>query len=201
MGDVPEGYKETKIGVIPEDWEVKKLKDISDCKDNKRKPLNNSERSGIKGEIPYYGANGVVDYISEYIFNEPLILMAEDGGNFEEFNNKPIAYKISGKSWVNNHAHIITNKIGTDFDFLYYSLVHKDVRKYINGSTRSKLTKSDMLEIEMNIPPLKEQQKIAEILSTQDKEIDLLKQKLELVKTQKKGLMQNLLTGKVRVNV
>jgi type I restriction enzyme S subunit len=91
-----------------------------------RVPLNGEERKKIKGNIPYYGANGVQGYINNYIFNDDLILLAEDGGNFEEYQNRPIAYRISGKSWVNNHAHILKAKDGYDQDFIFYSIVHKD---------------------------------------------------------------------------
>jgi type I restriction enzyme S subunit len=121
------------------DWEEKKLGDVSDCLDNRRQPLNGAERNQMKGDIPYYGANGIVDYVNDYIFDEELVLLAEDGGNFNDFSSKPIAQKISGKAWVNNHAHILKAKNIIATDFLFYSLVHKDIRRYIVGGSRAKL--------------------------------------------------------------
>lgn len=182
-------------------WKKVRLEEISKCLDSMRKPLNSTERDTMKGDIPYYGANGIVDYINKYIFNEKLILLAEDGGPFNEFRDKPIAMKIEGKAWVNNHAHIL--KIdGADYDFVFYSLVHKDIRKYINGSTRGKLTKSDMLSIELELPKtVEEQQSISKVLNGVTKEIELMNEEVNQLKLQKKGLMQLLLTGKVRVQV
>jgi len=132
--------------------EVKALKDVCDIKDNLRRPVNSTDRLLIKGSIPYYGANGVVDYINDYIFDEDLILIAEDGGNFFEYNTRPIAYKVTGKSWVNNHAHVLSPKKGIPIDWVYYSLVHKNIKSFIIGSTRLKLNKSDLEKIEIWIP-------------------------------------------------
>lgn len=181
------------------EWKIYKLGEIIKCLDNKRKPLNSSERGKMKGNIPYYGANGIVDYINSYIFHDNLILLAEDGGHFNEYSARPIALKVSGKCWVNNHAHIL-KVTRANTNFLFYSLVHKDIRRYINGSTRAKLLKSDMLLIKIKMPKdYKEQEAISNIILTADKEILLLEQQLNQLKLQKKGLMQLLLTGIVRV--
>lgn len=133
--------------------ESKKIKDVCLIKDNLRKPLNSSERSLMKGEIPYYGANGLVDNIDDYIFDEDLVLVAEDGGNFQEFYTKEIAYPVKGKSWVNNHAHVLTVKNGKfPIDWLYFSLVHKNLIKYIIGTTRLKLNKSELERVKIWVP-------------------------------------------------
>jgi type I restriction enzyme, S subunit len=153
---------------------MKKLKDIVEFLDNRRKPLNNLERDKMKGNIPYYGANGIVDYVNEYIFDEPLILLAEDGGHFGS-KIKPIAYKIEGKAWVNNHAHVLKPKKGTDIDFLKWSLSFYDVNKYTTGSTRIKLTKGDAERIELKIPDLVVQREIAQVLEQADRARQLRK--------------------------
>ena len=190
---------EVRLPGFDGEWEEVRLEDVAECLDNKRIPLNSAEREKMKGDIPYYGANGIVDYINDYIFDEKLILLAEDGGNFDEFSTKPIAIRVKGKSWVNNHAHIL-RPLNIDYDYLFYELVHKDIRKYINGTTRSKLTRGEMIKILILAPKnIKEQKSIAQILTTADKEIDLLTQELEQLKLQKKGLMQLLLTGIIRV--
>ncbi len=185
-------YKDTKIGRIPKDWDVIKLSEVVDILNNKRKPLNSSQRNSISGDVPYYGANGQVDSINDFIFNEPLILMAEDGGNFSEYEFRHIAYKITGKSWVNNHAHVLKPKSDFDFDYVFYELEHKNILRFINGSTRTKLNQGDLKGIPLKIPPLQEQQKIAAILSTVDEQISTIDKIIEKSKELKKGLMQKL---------
>ena len=185
-------YKDTKIGRIPMDWDVIKLSEVVDILNNKRKPLNSSQRNSISGDVPYYGANGQVDSINDFIFNEPLILMAEDGGNFSEYEFRHIAYKITGKSWVNNHAHVLKPKSDFDFDYVFYELEHKNILRFINGSTRTKLNQGDLKGIPLKIPPLPEQQKIADILSTVDEQISTTDKIIEKSKELKKGLMQKL---------
>jgi len=156
----------------------------------------------MKGDIPYYGANGIQGYINKYIFDEDIVLLAEDGGNFDEYETKPIAQYVSGKSWVNNHAHVLINKPGYDLKYVYYSLVHKNIIPWIKGSTRSKLNQSELTEIEILMPPtLKEQEKISSFLYENDLTIKAEENYLKKLSLIKKGLMKELLTGKVRLNV
>jgi type I restriction enzyme S subunit len=174
------------------DWEEKKLEDISECLDNKRIPLNSSVREQKRGNIPYYGANNIMDYIDEYIFDETIVLLAEDGGYFEEFQTRPIAQISHGKSWVNNHAHVLKAKNGLKNEFLYYSLVHKNILGYVNTGTRSKLNKNDMLKIKIGFPYIEEQQKIADYLSKIDNKIASLNNQITQTQTFKKGLLQQM---------
>lgn len=156
--------------------------------------MNSEQRFDIKGEYPYYGANGVQGYISKFIFDEELILIAEDGGNFEQFSTRPIAYQVSGKCWVNNHAHILKAKKNYCQDFIFYSLEHKNILFYIAGGTRSKLTQSELKKIPILHPIEKaEAEYIAQILQTADRaiaETEALIAKYQRLKT---GLMQDLL--------
>ena len=175
------------------EWENVKISEVAICKDNKRVPLNQSARNSKKGNIPYYGANGIVDYIDDYIFDEELVLLAEDGGFFFEFNTKPIAQLVKGKSWVNNHAHVLKARNGIILtDFLFYSLVHSDIRKWIIGGSRVKLNKSDLLNIKFYLPTIGEQMKINSVLSTAFKRINTLDIAIYRVKELKKGLLQQM---------
>ncbi len=143
-------------------WTIKTLGEVSVFLDHLRKPITKSDR--IEGEYNYYGANGKQGTINDYIFDYPTILLAEDGGNFGNFE-RTIAYKVDGKYWVNNHAHVIKpNEEIINFDFLLRVLEKYDVRPFINGATRQKLNKSDALLLEIPLPPLPEQQRIADIL-------------------------------------
>lgn len=173
-------------------WKTVTLVECVTCLDSERKPLNEEKRRKNRGVFPYYGANGLVDHINQYIFNDTLVLLAEDGGFFNEYTEKPIAQLVNGKIWVNNHAHVLKNKNNLNITFLYYSLVHKDIRKYINGTSRSKLNQKDMFSIVINITSIEEQKKIASFLSFVDKKIDLLDQEIEQVEEYKKGLLQKM---------
>lgn len=189
-----EEYKKTDLGYLPLDWNTKRIEDICEILDSKRIPLNKEQRDNMKGDIPYYGANGVVDYINDYLFDEDLILMAEDGGYFDEYRTRHIAYKVKGKSWVNNHAHVLKVLDSQTYEFIYYTLVHKNILPFINGGTRAKLNQADLKKILIQYPPLKEQQKIAEILSSVDAAIEKTEQVIAKTEEVKKGLMQQILT-------
>ena len=183
------------------EWEEVTLKDCARSLDNLRVPLNSGQRQAMVGDIPYWGANGIVGYVNDYIFDSTIVLLAEDGGYFDEFASRPIANISYGKAWVNNHAHVLTAKTNTINEWLYFSLVHKNILAFINGGTRAKLNKSDMLKIPIRLPSLKEQQKIVTVLTNADSEIELLQQQLADLQQEKKALMQQLLTGKKRVLV
>lgn len=138
-----------------------RLGDVCEILDSKRVPITATERQ--PGPYPYYGANGVQDFVADYIFDDELVLLAEDGGNFGS-KDKPIAYRVSGKCWVNNHAHVLKPKKELDVDYLCYSLMFYDVTGLVNGATRQKLTQADMRKMEIPLPPLDEQRKIAAVL-------------------------------------
>ena len=168
------------------EWKKVKLGDVCDILDSKRIPI--SEEKRIKGKYPYYGANGIQGYINDYIFDEELVLLAEDGGNFGS-KTKPIAYKISGKTWVNNHAHVLKAKdeiISTDF--LLYSLMFYDVTKLITGTTRKKLTRAGMEKITLSIPTLSIQNKITNNLEKIENFIFLRKNQLNFLNELNKSL-------------
>lgn len=162
-----------------------KLGDICDILDNKRIPITANKR--IKGKYPYYGANGIQDYVNDYIFDDELVLLAEDGGHFSS-KDKPIAYRVSGKCWVNNHAHVLKPKEGIDVDYLCYSLMFYDVSKFIKGATRKKLTQSDMRNMLIYVPSFDEQKKIANILDKVTNLIELRKKQLEKLDIVSKAL-------------
>ena len=124
-----------------------KLEDCCEILDSKRIPVTANKRRN--GKYPYYGANGLQDYVDDYIFDDELVLLAEDGGNFNS-KDKPIAYRVSGKCWVNNHAHVLKPKQGINVDYLCYALMYYDVSGLVNGATRQKLTQATMRK--MKIP-------------------------------------------------
>ena len=100
----------SRLPGFSEKWETKRLEHIVDCLDHVRIPLNETQRANMPGPYPYCGANGVLDYVNDFILDDDVILIAEDGGYFDEYAHRPIAYRMSGKIWVNNHAHILKAK-------------------------------------------------------------------------------------------
>ena len=184
-----------------EGWKTITIEECCDILDSKRVPINSEEREQRMGSIPYYGANGIQGYIDDYIFDEDLILIAEDGGYFNEFATRPIAYRVSGKSWVNNHAHVLKVKTGYSQEAVFYSLEHKDIQPFIVGGTRAKLNQSELRSITLNLPvSLQEQTQIATILSTIDRAIEQTEALIAKQQRIKTGLMQDLLTKGIDEN-
>lgn len=191
---------------LPKNWQIKKLGEVVSVLDNLRKPINSTERlQRINGKnekdlFPYYGATGQVGWIDSFLTNGDFILVGEDGAPFlDNFKNK--AYKISGKTWVNNHAHILQEKENITLNnFILYYLNSIDYRQYVNGTTRLKLTKGSLTEIPFPIPPIKMQQdivsKIEELFSELDKGIEDLKTAQQQLKTYRQSVLNLLATNK-----
>ena len=160
-------------------FETVKLKDLTINLDNKRKPLNELERKSLKkkGLYPYCGANGVLDYIDEFIFDQEILCIAEDGGSWG-FREK-CAYIINEPCWVNNHAHVLVAKENVNVKYLCYYLNYTDLSKHITGTTRGKLTKSALEKIEVKIPDYSTQNKIVNALDKAQELIDKRKAQIE----------------------
>ena len=146
-------------------WPIVKIDEIVTFLDHMRKPVKKSDRR--EGEYPYYGANGQQGTIDGYIFDEPLVLLAEDGGHFDT-PERGVAYRVEGKCWVNNHAHVLRANDRTTSEYLATVLRNLPLKKYITGTTRAKLTKAAAKRIEIPLPPLPEQRRIAGILDAAD---------------------------------
>ena len=161
------------IGEIPVGWIISPLRYLAHCLDGKRIPLNKEERSYKKGDIPYWGANCIVDFVDEFLFNQELILLGEDGAPFFD-KTKEVSFYINEPIWPNNHVHVL--KVFENFSpkFLFYSLNCVEYSSYIEGSTRDKLTQNNMNRIVVPIPPLPEQQAIASFLDRECGKIDAL---------------------------
>jgi len=163
------------------------LKEIVSNHDNRRKALNAVERGNKKTnpQYPYYGANGIVDFIDEYIFDEELLCIAEDGGNWGYKQN--CSYIVNGKYWVNNHVHVLKPKKNVEIKYLMYYLNYTDLTSYITGTTRGKLTRTALDKIQINLPELEIQREIVIILDKINNLIEKNKKRIiyleELVKS------------------
>lgn len=173
------------IGNIPDGWRVEKLGQCVDILDNQRIPLNSQDRENrIKNKeisvlYPYYGATQQTGYIDDYIFDEELVLLGEDGVMFYD-KEKPKAYIINGKTWVNNHVHVLRAKSNITINkYLLNFLNTFHYKGYVSGATRLKLNQSRMAQIPIPIPPLPQQNKIVKVL---DISSSLIEKQKELIK-------------------
>lgn len=161
------------LGELPAHWKVQRLSYVVDCLDGVRIPLNGEERSYRQGQFPYWGANGIVDYVDDWLFDEPLVLLGEDGAPFLD-PNASVASFVDGKIWVNNHAHVLRPRSPIDGRFLTYALNQTRYAAFIDGSTRDKLTQGQMNAIPVPCPPSPEQRAIANFLDSQTAKLDTL---------------------------
>ena len=144
----------------PKGVEFRNLSDCCNILDNKRKPVTKSARE--KGKYPYYGANGIQDYVSDYIFDGTFVLVGEDVSVITPSGN-PVVNWAEGKIWVNNHAHIIEEIDGVLLRYLYYYIQSVNVRELIHGNI-PKLNQGDFKNIRVAVPPLEVQQEIVHVL-------------------------------------
>ena len=171
------------------EWVFKPLSKICVNLDFKRVPITSKDR--VKGDVPYYGASGIIDFVQDHIFDEGLLCVSEDGANLMA-RNYPIAFSISGKTWVNNHAHVL--KFENDFTQLMVEnyLNSINLEKFLTGMAQPKLNRAKLDQIPIPLPNPKEQQKVAVFLSSIDELITVHRCKLDALKAHKKGLMQQL---------
>jgi len=167
--------------------ELVALQYLAENLDSMRKPVTSGLRDA--GDIPYYGASGIVDYVKDYIFDGEFLLISEDGANLIA-RNTPIAFSVSGKSWVNNHAHVLKFNTYAERRFVEYYLNSIDLTSFISGAAQPKLNQKNLNSIKIPNPSPKEQVRIVSILDTFDtltnsiteglpKEISLRKQQYE----------------------
>lgn len=144
---------------LPAGWTEASIFDVAELKDSIRVPLNGRQRSEMPGEYPYYGANGLVDHVGDYLFDGEHVLLAEDGGYFDD-PRRGVAYKVGGRFWVNNHAHILEAIGGIPTEFLERWLNAVNWMPFVSGTTRLKLTQAGMRRVSLPLPPLTEQRRI-----------------------------------------
>ena len=140
---------------IPDSWALASVSAFAECLDSIRVPVKRDKRSSAQGLYPYYGANGEVDRVDEYLFDDELVLVTED----ETFygREKPIAYRSTGKCWVNNHAHVLRAADKESCDYLCYALMYYDIVPWLTGTTgRAKLTQGVLNALPMAVPPKNE---------------------------------------------
>lgn len=198
--ELKHGYKKTEVGLIPEEWGVSEIQDAYEILNNLRLPISEKVREKMQGKYPYYGPTKIQDYINEYRLNGEYALIGEDGDHFLKWRTIRMTLLATGKFNVNNHAHILKG-INNNTKWFYWYFNHRDVTPYLSrqGAGRYKLNKSTLKSIKMCIPPLPEQHAISTALSDIDTLINSMTKLINKKKSIKQRAMQELLTGKKRL--
>lgn len=170
---VVENYKPT-IKIDPT-WEIKRFDALCENLDSKRVPITSSDRKA--GEVPYYGASGVVDFVNDYIFDEPLLLVSEDGANLAA-RVTPIAFSIAGKAWVNNHAHVLRFSNYSLQKYVEFYLNQMNISIYVTGAAQPKLNQENLNRIEIRIPP---EEELYSIVNNIEEELRIVNQNKTLI--------------------
>ena len=171
-----------------DDWEERKIQDLADRHDNLRIPITASNR--VSGNTPYYGANGIQDYVEGFTHDGEFILVAEDGAN--DLQDYPVNY-VNFKVWVNNHAHVLQAKqFQADNKFLMNALKHTDIEPYLVGGGRAKLNAGTMMEISFPIPTVAEQSRIGKFFFALDDRITLHQRAHDKTVNIKKALLEKM---------
>lgn len=198
--ELKEGYQQTEIGVIPEDWEVKPINEAFDICNNFRLPISEDVRKSMQGKYPYYGPTKIQDYLNEYRVEGEFALIGEDGDHFLKWSEMPMTQIADGKYNVNNHAHLIKGKTNiTLTKWFYYFFKNRDITQHLTrqGAGRYKLSKSTLVKIPCAIPvTIKEQATIITALSDADALISSIEKLLTKKRNIKQGVMQKLLQPK-----
>ena len=175
---------------LPDGWETKTLGEVCEILDNLRKPITKRDR--IEGEYPYYGATGILSYINDYIFDEKLVLIGEDGAKW--FSGANSSFIVNGKYWVNNHAHVIRpNRTIILDEWIVYFLNFSDLEEFVTGMTVPKLNQGNLKTIPIPLPPLPQQKQIVAILDKAFAAIDTAKANAELNLQNAKELFESYL--------
>lgn len=186
-GEVPDGYRKTKVGIIPVDWEVKKIEDVSPL----QRGFDLTSNELKNGDYPVVYSNGIVNYHCSYKVKAPGVVTGRSG------TIGKVTF-VEEDYWPHNTSLWVTNFKGNDPKFIYYLYLQIKLERFGAGSGVPTLNRNDVHSFKIPLPLLLEQPKIADILSTWDKAIEI-KEKLILEKKEfKRGLMQKLLTGEIR---
>jgi len=193
------GFKDSPVGRIPVEWDKRTLGECSEVRNNLRKPISAQERAMMKGDYPYYGPTGILDYIDEYRVQGKFVIIGEDGDHFLKYKTHEMTLLVDGKYNVNNHAHLIRGKNNVLTEWLHLFFLHRDITLYVTrqGAGRLKLNKAALLALPLAAPKdSREQRRILTVMDAvridQTHALEFLL-KLRAIRT---ALMQDLLTGR-----
>lgn len=189
---------DSDLGKIPEGWTVKRLDEISINFDFKRKPLSSRERKERKGNIPYYGATSIIDYVDEYLFDGTYVLMGEDGTVINE-DNSPVLQYIWRKCWINNHTHVLQGK-GISTEHLMECLRNTDVSSIITGAVQLKINQANLNSLRYVFATEEIKQKYENIIEKIYEKVRKNTEENEILKQLRNTLLPKLMNGEIDLN-
>jgi len=192
-------FVESEIGMIPEGWKVGNLLDVAELSDSKRKPLSAMERSNMNKVYPYYGATSIMDYVDDYLFDGIYLLMGEDGSVMTE-NGFPYLQYVSGKFWVNNHAHIMQGKNAFTTEMLHCLLFRKNISEFVTGAVQAKISQNNMKRIKLAIAPANVLDSFSKLLDSIYSQIRQKKKESDVLCKKRDLLLPKLMSGKIKIN-
>jgi len=184
-----------------EGWEEKRLDEVCENLDRMRDPISKKNRK--EGPYPYYGASGIVDYVDDYLFDEDLLLVSEDGANLLA-RTYPIAFSISGKNWVNNHAHVLRFEEMASQKFVEYYLNSIKLDPWVSGMAQPKLNQRNLNSIPVPFPSIDEQKEVVDRLKVLENDVESItkvyKDKADSLNELKKSILQKAFSGELTAN-
>lgn len=191
-------FVETEIGEIPRKWKLREIGPHFECLDRKRIPLSGSERSKRQGQFPYYGATGIIDWVDDHIFDGTYLLIGEDG-SVQKDDGTAFSQYVSGKIWVNNHAHVLIgkNRISTEFLFLLFQYVN--VTPYITGAVQLKISQKNLRSIPIVVPEAEILKYFQSVISPMFEKCILLESENMCLANLRDTLLPKLISGQLRI--
>ena len=195
----PSEFVESEMGMIPLGWNHDTLGSFVDILDSKRIPLAKNERAKRQGDIPYYGATSIMDYVDDYIFNEPLTLMGEDGSVVRS-DGTPFMQYIWGKAWVNNHAHVLRSKSALSTEAIYIALLKQNVTRFVTGAVQPKINQGNLKTVPIVNAGEKLHKVYSELIAPMFSQLRLLKEEIDTLVKTRDTLLPKLLSGELDVS-
>ena len=184
---------------LPRGWQWAVLGDLCENHDGIRVPVKASDRLGMRGQYPYYGASGVIDHVNDYLFEGTYLLISEDGANLLA-RSKPIAFEATGRFWVNNHAHVVKAKNGIVQRYLLHAIEHSDIGRLITGSAQPKITQRNLSRVPIPVPPTAEQERIVAAIEEHFSRLEAVESALKQDLARLDALRSSLLTDAFGAN-
>ena len=194
----PDSFEESELGLIPKGWNAGSLEEIIEIYDSKRVPLSGAERKKSAGIFPYYGATGILDYIDDYIFDGPHILVGEDGTVITELGT-PLVQYVWGKFWVSNHAHVLRAKQGFSVEQLKLLIERIQISNYITGAVQPKLNQGNLKSIPCVIPSVEVSTSFGSIIEPFFSNIRRLVDEIKTLSELRDSLLPRLISGELQI--
>jgi type I restriction enzyme S subunit len=192
-------FKSSNIGEIPEAFEVRTFGDVSENYDSDRDPVSKTKRNEIEGDIPYYGATKVLDFMDDYLFDGKFLLIAEDG-SVKTDEGYPVIQFVNKKFWASNHVHVVQGKGKVSTEFLRWAMSFVKIKPYITGSVQPKLNQTNLNSIELAVPPEEDLEEFTDLVKPLHDRIWQNKKENDYLERLRDTLLPKLMSGEVRVN-